>query len=413
MTGRLSPVFSSRSSSNLVVDARRGMRTDSIGQAPRLALLPDFREEGWPSMDLLADMLVAELQAGGADRLQVERVCPSFRRRFSRLPLLGCRRLAINADRLINRFWDYPSYLRQRRQAFDLFHVCDHSYAQLVHALPAERTGVFCYDLDAFRCLLGPRPEPRPRWFRAMSRRILNGLQKAAVVFHLTNEVRNELVQHGLVDADRLVWAPPGVAAEFNPGSEEQRPLPPGTDGRDYILNVGSCIPRKRIDVLLEVFAALRRQRPDLLLVQIGGDWTREQRQQLDRLDLGTAVVQLRGLERSQLADYYRGALLVVQPSEAEGFGLPLIEGLACGTVVIASDIPIFREVGGDALVLCPVADVSSWCDTILQILGGGRVPPTRPIRLERARRFSWPAHARTLAEHYERLLGNTLRRTT
>ena len=67
---------------------------------------------------------------------------------------------------------------------FDLFHVVDHTYAQLVHALPADRTGVYCHDLDAFRCLLEPAADPRPRWFRALARRILTGMQKAAVVFH-------------------------------------------------------------------------------------------------------------------------------------------------------------------------------------------------------------------------------------
>ena len=133
----------------------------------RLAVLRDYPEEGWPSMDLFAEMLVAEARRRPEGSVWTESYVPPFRRRFSCIPWLGRRRAAFNADRLLNRLWDYPSRLGNRAAEFDLFHVCDHSYAQLVHALPAGRTGVYCHDLDAFRCLLGPDSEQRPRWFRA------------------------------------------------------------------------------------------------------------------------------------------------------------------------------------------------------------------------------------------------------
>src|SRR5262249_58441189 len=89
-----------------------------------------------------------------------------------------------NADRLLNRFWDYPRLLGRlaRRGGFDLFHLVDHSYAQLVLALPPGRVVVTCHDLDAFRCLLEPGREPRPAWFRAMARRTLGGLRRAAFI---------------------------------------------------------------------------------------------------------------------------------------------------------------------------------------------------------------------------------------
>ncbi len=88
-------------------------------------------------------------------------------------------------DRLINRQWDYPRFAkRELSKKYDAFHVVDHSYASIVHKLPSNRTGVYCHDLDAFRCLLEAERERRPFWFRAMSRRILNGMQKAALVFH-------------------------------------------------------------------------------------------------------------------------------------------------------------------------------------------------------------------------------------
>src|SRR5262249_39942696 len=128
---------------------------------PRLAVLCNFAEEGWLSMDLVAEMLLRELNAGYSNEFEPVPVCPSYRRRATRLPGRERWGLAINADRLLNRLWDYPRFLSRRAREFDLFHLCDHSYAQLLHSLPPGRTGVFCHDLDTFRCLLEPEREPR------------------------------------------------------------------------------------------------------------------------------------------------------------------------------------------------------------------------------------------------------------
>ncbi len=367
---------------------------------PRLAILRDLAEEGWPSMDLCADMLAGSLRGAAAERLAVVEVRPPFRRRVQRLPGLGRRRLAFNADRLLNRHWDYPRRARRLAGAAEWFHVADHSYAHLVHALPPGRAGVYCHDLDTFRCLLEPAAEPRPRWFRALARRTLTGLQQAAVVFHSTCIIRDELVRHGLVDPHRLVHAPLGGAPEFAPGPDDDR----AAAATPYLLHVGSCIPRKRIDVLLDVFAALRTRRPALRLIKVGGEWSAEHRARLARRDLAAHVTHLTGIDRRQLACLYRHAALVLMPSAAEGFGLPVLEALACGAPVLASDLPVLREVGGDAVCYAPVGDVPAWAATALALLGDGDLLPSRERRLARAEQFSWQRHAAVIADAYLRL---------
>ena len=82
-----------------------------------------------------------------------------------------------------------------------------------------------------------------------------------------------------------------------------------------------------------------------------------------------TRLVELPFVDRTTLAALYRRATLALLPSEREGFGLPLVESLACGTPVVASDIPALREVGGSAASYCPVADVSAWRDRILALV--------------------------------------------
>jgi glycosyltransferase involved in cell wall biosynthesis len=374
---------------------------------PRLAILADFPEEEWPSMDLVAEMLLQEMRAHHADQMQATRVCPPFRRRFGRLPGVGQRRWASSADRLLNRHWDYARSVRRLANHFDVFHICDHSYAHLAHQLRAEFTGVCCHDLDIFRCLLEPHQDPRPRWYRGLVRQTLRGLQRAALVFYGSAAVRQQMENHGLVDASRLVYTPYGVATEFS-SEHADRDFPGdirGVTDAPYLLHVGSCIPRKRIDVLLDVLAGVRARHPDVRLIQVGGQWTELQREQIKRLNLAPAALQFRGLDRRTLAAFYRRAAVVLLPSAAEGFGLPLVEALACGAPVVASDLPVLREVGGPACVYCPVADIPQWVETTCAILDNPQTAPDRAGRLAWARRFTWQAHARTIVEAYQRLV--------
>jgi glycosyltransferase involved in cell wall biosynthesis len=153
--------------------------------------------------------------------------------------------------------------------------------------------------------------------------------------------------------------------------------------------------------VLLDVFAVLRQRNPGLKLVQIGPSWNQNYFEQIRKLGIGWDVLQFTGLKREQLAELYRRAAVVLVPSEAEGFGLPVIEALACGAAVIASDLPVLREVGGDAVVYCPVANVPAWVDALTRALGDPGFTPPRNLRLSQAARYTWKEHARVIGEAY------------
>jgi glycosyltransferase involved in cell wall biosynthesis len=362
----------------------------------RLAVVRDFRAEYWPSMDLCADQLLAHLP----NSISVEEVAPPFRRAISRLPIP--QRFGFNADRILNRHLLLPRLVRRSAKRTDYVHVVDHSYAHLVAACRSGCAGVYCHDLDAFRSILDPEVEPRPWWFRWLARRTLEGLKRAAIVFHSTVSVGNRLRDRGLVESHRLVYAPYGVAAEYSPaGHPVDVPI---AFNAPFLLHVGGNIPRKRLDVLLEVFAAVRAFVPGLHLVQVGGPWPPAQSEQIKRLGIDSAVSQVRGLTRDQLAELYRRAVAVLVPSEAEGFGLPIIEALACGAIVIASDISTLHEVGGGAVIYRPVADVRAWVEAIGHVLRESGSAPPRDLRLAQAARFTWREHARIIAEAYRAL---------
>ncbi len=382
-------------------DGKQGRESMAPQMTLRLGVVRDARVERWPSMDLCADQLLAQLPPTVA----ATDLDAPFRRRAQMLPILGRRTAAFNADRALHRHVALPRFLRRRAADFDFFHIVDHSYAHAVLALPPGRAGVYCHDLDAFRSLLEPEREPRPWWFRWLARRTLRGLQTAALVFHNSTEVGRQLTDSGLVPATRLVHAPLGVAAEFTAAETGQVELPaPGWPTGPYLLHVGSHLPRKRIDVLLDVFAAVRAKHPGVRLVQVGPPWSAAAAGRIERLGVGAAVVQFSGLSRGQLAALYRRAAAVLVPSAAEGFGLPVIEALACGAAVVASDLPVLREVGGAAVVFRSVADVPAWAAAVAALLIDPAQAPPPDVRIAQAARFTWTAHARVIADAYGRL---------
>lgn len=396
--------------------ADSGRRTARI----RAGVICDYLEERWPSMDLVGDMLCQYLAADSANAVDVTQLRPAMRprfsRMFSRIPLPGAH-TAANADRLLSRFWDYPRWLSKEISRFDLFHLVDHSYSQLLHSLPAERTVVTCHDLDTFRSALEPEREKRPRWFRFMAERILEGFRKAAYVIAVSEATRLELLRYGIVSANRVRVIPNGTHPAYSrlpepaADAEAARLLPVDSAGDCWLLNVGSNAPRKRIDLLLQVFAQVRQRMPGVRLARVGGPLTDEQRKMASDLKVENAIVALPSLSYLTLGAVYRRAGLLVHTAEAEGFGLTIVEAMASGCLVVASDLPVLYEVAGPGAVFCPVGDVPAFAESVVRILKEREDPNSRwgaqrQLGLERAALYQWTKAARETAEVYREVLG-------
>ena len=376
----------------------------------RVAILADYLEEAWPSMDLVADMLVDRLRREHAGTVEAVLVRPAMPRRLTRLPIPTLGGRVAMLDRAVARQWDYRRGLDAVRGRFDVYHVVDHTYAHLVHALPAERCVVTCHDVDAFRSILQPEDERRSPPFRWMSRRILDGLRKAAHVPCDSEATRDALISLAGFPAERLSVIPNGSETDCRAEADALADLEAarllGPRQGVELLHVGSTIPRKRIDVLLDVFAAVRAERPDARLIRVGGPFTAEQRVRARGLGVLDAIVVLPFVDRATLAAVYRRAALTLLPSEREGFGLPLVESLACGTPMVASDIPVLRELGGDAVSYCPTDDIAQWAIEVLALLAERERSPDRwrvrrAAGTARASDFSWSHYAARLLDLY------------
>jgi glycosyltransferase involved in cell wall biosynthesis len=126
-------------------------------------------------------------------------------------------------------------------------------------------------------------------------------------------------------------------------------------------------------------------------------------------LGIGDGIRLLGGLVQSDLVALYQHAAVVLMTSESEGFGIPLIEALACGSIIAAIDIPVLREVGGNAAVYCPVGTPEAWAETISELLTDPQSAPDRVLRLQHVKQYTWSAHAGTIAQAYrECILGHS-----
>ena len=343
----------------------------------KIGIVADYREENWPSMDLMADMLLQHLPSA-AEGVTAVRIEAPFLHRVGRLTRSGEPAVT---DRILNRFFDYPRWLRSQDFNVDLFHVIDHSYAHLVHALPRERTIVTCHDIDAFLSLTGaPTGSLLPKRF---VRQALSGLRASRVITCDSGATRCDLIANRLVPEEQVVVVPLGAHPACTPKPDQSADaqadamLGPRSGVVD-LLHVGSTVPRKRLDMVLRISAAVRSQFPTLRLVRVGGPLTAEQREEAARVGMSDRLLELPFLDRDVLAAVYRRAALVLIPSDREGFGLPAVEATACATPVIASDIPAIVEVGGDAVVFCPPGDVAAWTDAVISLLRERRDDPAR-----------------------------------
>jgi glycosyltransferase involved in cell wall biosynthesis len=176
-----------------------------------------------------------------------------------------------------------------------------------------------------------------------------------------------------------------------------------------YLLFVGTLEPRKDLPTLLRAFASLGSAGQDLCLAVAGRPgWLYEQVYELAAsLRLGDRVRFLGGVPAADLPALYSGARLFVLPSLYEGFGMPLLEAMACGAPVVCANTSSLPEIAGDAALLFPPGDEAALAQAITTLLLDDGLRRRLSERgLARAARFSWEATARQTLAVYASLAG-------
>jgi len=256
-----------------------------------------------------------------------------------------------------------------------------------------------------------------PELFRPFNRAYLSrwtrwSLRRAARIIAVSSSTRQDLIDLYRVPPERIAVVPNGVDKEIAPVDDPERLrrfCASRGVSRPFILSVGTLEPRKNLPTLLNAFALLRRQEGlahTLVLVGGRGWYYEEIDATVDALGL-TGHVHIAGhVPGDELALWYSAADLFCYPSMYEGFGLPPLEAMACGTPVVTSNTSSLPEVVGDAGLMVDPADVEGLAAHMARVLSD----PDLRARLrkagpERAAQFSWRATAeRTLAVYEDAL---------
>jgi len=255
--------------------------------------------------------------------------------------------------------------------------------------LRSKRNVVCIYDAASVR-----HPEWYTGGFAAYQRRILPALaRRARLVITASEFGRGEVIELLGADPDRTEVVPLGVSDAFRPDADAAGARAAFGLERPYVLTVGSLIARKNLDALASAAEALRGEGIDLVGAGSGRGYMRSGR---------SPVRELGYVDQQRLPGLYAGAAAFILPSLYEGFGLPVLEAMASGVPVVASNRGALPEVCGNAALLVDPTDPAALSEAVLAAVGDCDL---REAGLARARSFTWERTARETDALIERLL--------
>jgi glycosyltransferase involved in cell wall biosynthesis len=208
-------------------------------------------------------------------------------------------------------------------------------------------------------------------------------LKKCRAVFTVSETTKQDVASQYAYPLEKIYVVPNGVdASAFSPD-------PTAKPKEPFLLMVGARYSHKNVDEVLD-HAHLWSDRFKLIVTSCGGDYKARLLQKVAELGIGDRVEFSDYLSRDQLIKLYQGCSALLYPSKWEGFGIPPLEALACGSPVIASDIPVHREVLGNAAFFVQLGNASSWAEALEAVQSEKEVTDKLNNSREILQRFTW-----------------------
>jgi glycosyltransferase involved in cell wall biosynthesis len=376
----------------------------------RVALFHTLSSEGRVSMGVYARELGDAIERTASGRVVLEHrfpAIPSWQQQLAKVRLVG------RAAGYLSRYYTYQRQVR--RPSADVSHIVDHGYGHLAFSLDPRRTVVTFHDAVLLRLQAGELRVPGSTvpWLTVIGHQLsLRAMRHVAHVIADSESSKRDLLRFTGFDPARVSVIPLGVSSHFRQspdgGERSQTDLTASPQRRTKILHVGHCGVYKNVEGIIGAVPVLEKLLGGPVeLIKVGGAFTDLQKGMIAQLGIGDRIRHLGAVPLADLPGVYRDADVLVMPSHYEGFGLPVLEAMACGTPVVASNRASLPEVVGDAGVLVDSPDAPSIAAAVAGIITTpGRREELRAKGLERARSFSWDATARATIGVYERVLG-------
>jgi len=324
---------------------------------------------------------------------------PSLATELEALPRVGTPRIASR------QVWMQAALpLALARQHLDVCHYTNFD-VPLLSRTPAVVT------LHDMSLLTTPELHPRRR-VMVLAPILRLAARRARAIACPSESARRDAIDVLNLDPDKVHVIPGAVSPEFRPliGAADVDAvcatlgLQPG-----YVLFLGTIEPRKNLARLARAYAQLRREGFDNKLVICGGwGWkSSDLRPQIAQMGIARDVVFTGFVPDAQVVALLNGAGVFAYPSLYEGFGLPIVEALACGVPVVTSDRGATAEVAGDAAVLVDPTNDDALADGLKRALDPARRDALRAAGIDRAATFSRASAAAAAVAIYERVVGS------
>ncbi len=317
-----------------------------------------------------------------------------------RLPLTD-RHLAILWQRL-----RVPLPVEWITGRLDIFHSPDFVLPPVRRA----RTVLTIHDLSFVR-----HPEcSSPPLLEYLMHSVPHSVARADMLLADSESTRRDLIELYHVAEDRVYVVYPGVEPHFAPQQDDgqmQAVLERYGIRRPYILGLGTLQPRKNFPRLIQAYDLLRRQHaiPHQLVIGGGKGWLYEGiKETISVLGLQDDVLLAGFVADEDLPILYTAADVFAFPSLYEGFGIPILEAMACGTPVVTSRTSSMPEVAGDAALLVAPENVEELADALWQAIGDSTLRNDLIMRgFEQIKRFTWEKAARCVLDIYTQIVEN------
>lgn len=360
------------------------------------------------SMDVYADGLVTGLRQVRPQWSVVE-ITPSFSEyQGSIVNRIG---------KYYQRYWSFSRQI-QKRTDIDIYHIVDHSDGHLVYGL--RKTGkpiiITCHDLINY---IQPENLDNQSKLPLISKQIWNyavqGICHADYIVTVSDHTAKDVRKIFSIAPIKLTTAYNGVDPVYRPLSQPQAASIRATYGIAHdtfcLLNVGSNHPRKNVFSILKALAELRQQTapihyPQVHFIKAGADFTNEQKIFITEQNLTDCVTYAGKPDKEALAWLYCVADALIAPSIYEGFGITLLEAMACGTPVITSNVTSLPEVVGEAGIMVAPEDTQAIVEAILKLINDVNYRDNLIKQgTQRVKTFTWQNAAETVAQVYEKAI--------
>lgn len=279
-----------------------------------------------------------------------------------------------------------------------------------------ERVVVTVHDIIPYVQMAAPQGasvEKRGVWERVLYKSALQCLRWAHALIVDSYQTKHDLNKYLRIPESRIEVVPLGVDTQVFRMQQVPRSIYDRfglNPSQQYVLYVGSQEPRKNLPSLYRAMRQIHKSKPDVRMLVVGSPrstYSAIHREALLREAGAEDLVYFLGsVSEEDLSLFYNLSRLLVLPSVYEGFGLPVLEAMACGCPVVASNVTAPAEIIGDAGVTVSPFDVNAWSEAIDEVLEN-ELLRTQLIQaaLERAQCFSWEATAEATASVYRRVL--------